>query len=70
MSEFSSDFAAGPHPQDKSVLVTAGFTGEGFKFGPVIGELLADQVLGVEVDRVPDMKRRFALDNGSLDLMD
>lgn len=70
MSEFSSDFAAGPHPQDRSVLVTAGFTGEGFKFGPVIGELLADQVIGVDIDRVPDMKKRFALDNGSLDLMD
>ena len=67
MSEFSSDFAAGPHPEDSNVLVTAGFTGEGFKFGPVIGELLADIVLGVKEVRVPDMKKRFSLDNGSID---
>lgn len=68
MSEFSSDFACGPHPQDPSVLVTAGYTGEGFKFGPVLGELLADMVLGVREERVPDMRRRLALDNGSLEL--
>jgi glycine/D-amino acid oxidase-like deaminating enzyme len=67
MSEYSSDFAVGPHPEDPNVLVTAGFTGEGFKFGPVIGELLADIVLGVKKVRVPDMKKRFALDNGSID---
>jgi len=68
MSEYSSDFAAGAHPEDPAVVVTAGFTGEGFKFGPVLGELLADYVLGETVERVPEMRQRFALDNGSLDL--
>jgi len=67
MSDFSSDFAVGVHPEDDHVLVAAGFTGEGFKFGPVIGELLADYVLGVNEERVPDMRARFALDD-SLDL--
>lgn len=68
MSEYSSDFAAGPHPEDRNVLVTAGFTGEGFKFGPVIGELLTDYLLGEQQEKVPDMRKRFALDNGSLDI--
>lgn len=67
MSEFSSDFAVGTHPEDPDVLVTAGYTGEGFKFAPVIGELLTDIVLGLTVERVPEMKGRFALDNGSLE---
>jgi glycine/D-amino acid oxidase-like deaminating enzyme len=62
MSEFSSDFACGPHPEDANVLVTAGYTGEGFKFGPVLGELLGDMVLGQAKDRVPEMRRRFAID--------
>ena len=63
MSEFSSDFACGPHPEDANVLVTAGYTGEGFKFGPVLGELLGDMVLGQAKDRVPEMRRRFAIDD-------
>ena len=46
MSEFSSDFACGTHPEDRDVVVTCGYTGEGFKFGPVIGELVGDLVLG------------------------
>jgi glycine/D-amino acid oxidase-like deaminating enzyme len=66
MSEFSSDFACGPHPEDGNVLVTAGYTGEGFKFGPVLGELLGDMVLRGEAtrgeERVPDMERRFSID--------
>jgi sarcosine oxidase len=35
-------FLLGPHPAAPSVSVAAGFSGHGFKFAPVIGEVLAD----------------------------
>jgi sarcosine oxidase len=45
------------------VVVGAGFSGHGFKFGPLIGELLADLAIGVE----PDMPvERFSLDRPAL----
>jgi glycine/D-amino acid oxidase-like deaminating enzyme len=33
------------HPTLSNVVLAAGFSGHGFKFGPVIGELLADLLL-------------------------
>jgi sarcosine oxidase len=35
-------FAIGLHPQLPNVVIAAGFSGHGFKFCPVIGEILAD----------------------------
>jgi sarcosine oxidase len=35
-------FAVGPHPDFPHVAVACGFSGHGFKFVPVIGEILAD----------------------------
>jgi len=35
-------FVIGPHPRHPQVIVAAGFSGHGFKFCPVIGEILAD----------------------------
>jgi sarcosine oxidase len=35
-------FVVGRHPRHDSVSVAAGFSGHGFKFVPVIGEILAD----------------------------
>ncbi|MDX8470169.1 N-methyl-L-tryptophan oxidase [Mesorhizobium sp. VK23B] len=35
-------FVIGPHPHANSVIVAAGFGSHGFKFVPVIGEILAD----------------------------
>lgn len=35
-------FVIGAHPQHANVIVAAGFSGHGFKFCPVIGEILAD----------------------------
>lgn len=35
-------FAIGVHPEHERVVVAAGFSGHGFKFVPVIGEILAD----------------------------
>lgn len=35
-------FVLGPHPSHPNVTIAAGFSGHGFKFVPVIGEILAD----------------------------
>lgn len=35
-------FVIGPHPGHEQVIVACGFSGHGFKFVPVIGEILAD----------------------------
>lgn len=35
-------FIIGKHPEDPRVLLAAGFSGHGFKFGTVIGEILAE----------------------------
>ncbi len=42
----SGDFVLDALPDDPSVVVAAGFSGHGFKFAPVVGELLADLVAG------------------------
>lgn len=38
-------FVIGAHPEHPQVIVACGFSGHGFKFTPVIGELLADLVV-------------------------
>jgi sarcosine oxidase len=38
-------FVLGPHPDHPRVTVAAGFSGHGFKFTPVVGEVLADLAL-------------------------
>lgn len=38
------DFVVGTHPEHPSVVVAAGFSGHGFKFVPLVGEVLADLV--------------------------
>jgi sarcosine oxidase len=38
-------FVIAPHPEHSNVTVAAGFSGHGFKFVPVIGEILADLAL-------------------------
>ncbi|HET8660243.1 MAG TPA: N-methyl-L-tryptophan oxidase [Micromonosporaceae bacterium] len=38
-------FIVGRHPAHEQVAVAAGFSGHGFKFAPVIGEILADLAL-------------------------
>jgi sarcosine oxidase len=35
----------GPHPDHPNVAVACGFSGHGFKFVPVVGEVLADLAL-------------------------
>lgn len=36
------DFAIAAHPEEEDVTIAAGFSGHGFKFVPVVGEILAD----------------------------
>jgi sarcosine oxidase len=38
-------FVLGAHPGHAAVTVAAGFSGHGFKFVPVVGEILADLTL-------------------------
>lgn len=40
------NFIVGIHPHHSSVLLAAGFSGHGFKFSTVIGEILADLAVG------------------------
>jgi sarcosine oxidase len=37
-------FVIGPHPGHEQVVVACGFSGHGFKFAPVVGEIVADLV--------------------------
>ncbi len=39
------DFVIGRHPEHPNVTVACGFSGHGFKFVPVVGEVLADLAL-------------------------
>lgn len=41
-------FVIDRHPTCERVVIGAGFSGHGFKFGPVIGEILADLATGAE----------------------
>jgi len=36
------NFVIAAHPQEPDVTIAAGFSGHGFKFAPVVGEILAD----------------------------
>ncbi|GAB3126087.1 hypothetical protein GCM10027289_01340 [Tsukamurella serpentis] len=38
-------FVIGAHPQAPNVFVACGFSGHGFKFTPVVGEILSDLAL-------------------------
>jgi glycine/D-amino acid oxidase-like deaminating enzyme len=38
-------FLVGPHPRHPQVALAAGLSGHGFKFAPVLGEILADLAL-------------------------
>jgi sarcosine oxidase len=38
-------FVIGRHPEHAEVVIACGFSGHGFKFAPVVGEILADLAL-------------------------
>jgi sarcosine oxidase len=39
-----SHFVLGPHPEHPRVIVACGFSGHGFKFAPVVGEIVTDLI--------------------------
>jgi sarcosine oxidase len=42
------EFIIDTHPDHENITVGAGFSGRGFKFASVVGELLADVVQGTK----------------------
>ena len=56
-------FLVGPHPQQHNVTVGLGYSGHGFKFASVMGELIITLSLGEQNIHVPDIfaPHRFAL---------
>ena len=55
----SRDFILDRHPKMSNVWLAGGGNAEGFKFGPVVGEYLAQRVLGDNGD--PALAKRFAI---------
>ena len=53
------DFLIGAHPGADNVLLAGGFSGHGFKFSILVGDILADLALDGRTDRKID---RFAVD--------
>lgn len=43
-------FVVAPHPEEERVVLACGFSGHGFKFAPVIGEIVADLVIDGATD--------------------
>jgi sarcosine oxidase len=41
-------FAIGVHPRHARVVVAGGFSGHGYKFAPVVGEIVAALLSGAE----------------------
>jgi sarcosine oxidase len=62
-STVDSDFAVG---RTGPITVATGFSGHGFKFGPVLGELVAGHVLGTPGDAVPPALHAAAAERFSL----
>lgn len=49
------NFILGRHPAHRQVVIAAGFSGHGFKFAPVIGELIADLIATGDDRPIPAM---------------
>ncbi|GLD52985.1 peroxisomal sarcosine oxidase [Lates japonicus] len=54
-------FVLDRHPSYSNIVIGAGFSGHGFKFGPIIGKLLCELSLGQvpSYDLSPFRIRRF-----------
>src|SRR5699024_4653551 len=50
-------FIIGHHPEYEEVVIGAGFSGHGFKFDPVIGDMLADLAIAGHTDYPVDFLR-------------
>ena len=59
----TEDFIIDLHPEDKRIAIGAGFSGHGFKFGPVTGRALAELVCdgAVQTPEFSAMRPAFAI---------
>ncbi|KPV43112.1 N-methyl-L-tryptophan oxidase [Alicyclobacillus ferrooxydans] len=48
-------FIVGPHPEEENVILGLGYSGHGFKFSSVMGELLVKMALGENTIQVPEI---------------
>lgn len=55
----SQNFIVARHPQITNLLIAGGGNAEGFKFGPVVGQYVAERAMGDEGD--PDFARGFGI---------
>jgi len=55
----NEDFILDQHPEDPRIVIGAGFSGHGFKFGPVTGQILADLVVNEESNVPGYTKTKF-----------
>jgi glycine/D-amino acid oxidase-like deaminating enzyme len=55
----SRNFIVTPHPQITNLLIAGGGNAEGYKFGPVMGQYVAERALGDEGN--PDFAKGFAI---------
>lgn len=54
------------HPRDDGVVIAGGFSGHGYKFCPVVGEIIADLLDGTKRHDTNFLSlRRFFTDNAS-----
>ncbi len=58
-SSVDSNFIVDTHPDHPNVWLTGGGSAEAFKFGPVLGEYIAQRLLGTQND--PALERAFRL---------
>ena len=58
-SSTDRDFIVDRHPELENVWIAGGGSAEGFKFGPVIGEYIAQRVLGMATDPALDAEFRL-----------
>lgn len=61
----SRNFIVDRHPEFGNVWIAGGGSAEGFKFGPVIGQYIAERVMGV--DRNPALAAEFKLPTETFD---
>jgi len=58
-SSATRDWIIDEHPEMENVLLAGGGSAEGFKFGPMVGELIAARALGD--DRFSELDEEFRL---------
>ena len=61
----TEDFILDHHPDNKNIVIGAGFSGHGFKFGPLTGRILSELVLNgkTSLPEFENARHLFALRN-------